>query len=166
MPLNLLDAPASETGSEPPMSQKRFVMHSSAQTLEFAEGFAKRLERFPACVFLEGPLGAGKTLFTKGLVLGLLGKKAASKVKSPSFVLINEYAGSKGPLVAHVDFYRLEGWQELLDELLDYLSNPCLIVIEWPKLCQSFFVPHVLQAYNISIEIAGPSERLVTVEEL
>jgi tRNA threonylcarbamoyladenosine biosynthesis protein TsaE len=117
-------------------------------------------------VLLDGPLGAGKTLFTRGLVSGLLGAKAASQVKSPSFVLINEYRGSKGPLVAHIDFYRLTGWKELLDEALDYLSAPCLIVIEWPKLCQSFFVPHVRQAYNISIEIAGPSERLVTVEEL
>lgn len=145
---------------------EHFALLSSAETLAFAKVFARRLERFPACVFLEGSLGAGKTLFTKGLVSGLLGPKAASQVKSPSFVLINEYKGKEGPLVAHIDFYRLNGWKELLDEVLDYLSAPCLIVIEWPKSSQSFFIPHVRQAYNISIEITGPSERLVTVEEL
>ncbi len=149
-----------------PMIAEHFALVSSAETLAFAKLFARRLERFPACVFLEGPLGAGKTLFTRGLVSGLLGVKAASQVKSPSFVLINEYKGKEGPLVAHIDFYRLNGWEELVDELLDYLSTPCLIVIEWPKLCQSFFVPHVRQAYNISIKITGPSERLITVEEL
>ena len=157
---------APKHGSAGPMIAERFALHSSVETLAFAKVFARRLERFPACVFLEGPLGAGKTLFTKGLVSGVLGVKAASQVKSPSFVLINEYKGKEGPLVAHIDLYRLNGWKELLDEVLDYLSAPCLIVIEWPKSSQGFFVPHVRQAYNISIEITGPNERLFTVEEL
>lgn len=138
---------------------------SSSQTLSLARDFAKRLTRLPACVFLEGPLGAGKTLFTKGLVAGLLGEEAASRVKSPSFVLIHEYLGPKGPLVVHVDFYRLDSWENAMMEILDYLSLPCVLVIEWPKKSQEFFLPHLKQAYNIDIHILGPGTRRVVIEE-
>jgi len=60
-------------------------------------------------VALIGPLGAGKTIFVKGLARGL-GVKPI--VTSPTFVLINEYQGRL--LFYHIDAYRLKSAQELL----------------------------------------------------
>lgn len=142
-----------------------FDSSSSSQTRSWARGFAQRLTRFPACVFLEGPLGAGKTLFTKGLVEGLLGEEASRKVKSPSFVLLQEYRGSKEPLVVHADFYRLDSWENAMMEILDYLSVPCVLIVEWPKESQKFFLPHLRQAYNIHIHMMGPDKRRFVIEE-
>ena len=52
---------------------------------------------------LVGPLGAGKTRFVAGLARGL---GAGSRVRSPSFTLLNEYRGDR--LLLHLDLYRLE----------------------------------------------------------
>jgi len=78
---------------------------------------------------LEGPLGAGKTCFVKGLADGL--GIAPDEVSSPSFTLVHEYAGGRLPLV-HFDLYRLESEEELLPlGFEEYLGAPGIIAIEW-----------------------------------
>src|ERR1041385_6709378 len=61
-------------------------------------------------VALLGELGAGKTYLTKGIARGL-GVSAERAVNSPTFVLVNEYAG-RFPLF-HIDAYRLAGPEQL-----------------------------------------------------
>ena len=78
---------------------------------------------------LTGDLGAGKTHFTKGVALGL--GAAENEVTSPTFTLINEYAGGRLPLY-HFDFYRLDSPEEALRlDLDDYLEGRGVCVIEW-----------------------------------
>jgi len=82
-----------------------------------------------ACLSLEGPLGAGKSSFVRGLAAGLgIDPKAVS---SPTFTLVHEYAGGRLPLV-HMDLYRLRFPSELdalgFDDLLDGTS---VLAIEW-----------------------------------
>lgn len=77
---------------------------------------------------LTGDLGAGKTLMTRGVALGL--GISAEQVTSPTFTLIQAYE-SETPVI-HVDLYRLENpsaiWQIGLE---DYLTLQNIVIIEW-----------------------------------
>lgn len=82
-----------------------------------------------AIISLEGPMGAGKTCFVKGLAKGL--GCNPNDVSSPTFTLIHEYNGGRLPLV-HMDLYRLKSAEELEPlGLYDYLSEPLVAAIEW-----------------------------------
>ena len=102
---------------------------SPAQTLKEAAKIAATLKAGDI-VALYGELGAGKTVFTKGLVKGL-GIKA--RVASPTFVYLRIYKGKKYT-VNHLDLYRGEGAVDFkslgLDELFDSSS---ITVIEWAQ---------------------------------
>ena len=100
-----------------------FFSHSEAQTRELGRKFAALLEP-GICVLLCGDLGAGKTVFVRGVgeALGIDG------VRSPSFTLINEYEATSGLNVIHADLYRLEDASSLgLEEYVDYV-----LFVEWP----------------------------------
>jgi len=79
-------------------------------------------------LLLSGDLGTGKTCFTQGIGRGL---GCEGIVNSPSFVLMNEYAGRER--LFHADLYRIEDVEDL-DELglWDYAERGVL-VIEWPE---------------------------------
>lgn len=97
---------------------------SAAETEGLGEALAPHLERGDVVV-LSGPLGAGKTRFVAGLARGLA---ASARVRSPSFTLVNEYAG-RVPLV-HLDLYRLEGVEaETLG--IDEALERGVLVAEW-----------------------------------
>jgi tRNA threonylcarbamoyladenosine biosynthesis protein TsaE len=78
-------------------------------------------------VVLAGGLGAGKTLFTKGLATGL---GVDEPVVSPSFVLVREYRSGFTP-VTHVDVYRLGTINEFDDLDVFEMSRDGVLVIEW-----------------------------------
>lgn len=80
-------------------------------------------------VALSGELGAGKTVFTRGIAAGA---GADGRVASPTFTLIREYRG-RATLV-HVDLYRLDGLRQLLELGLDeVLASEAIVVIEWAE---------------------------------
>jgi tRNA threonylcarbamoyladenosine biosynthesis protein TsaE len=79
---------------------------------------------------LIGPLGAGKTVFVKGLAEGL-GIDPAG-VSSPTFVIANQYQSLDGRRLAHVDLYRLETAGQLEDVgFLDMLEPGAVVAVEW-----------------------------------
>lgn len=78
-------------------------------------------------VVLTGDLGAGKTTLVQGIGRGL---GVEEHVASPTFTLVREYAGRLD--VAHVDVYRLERIQDVVDLGLDELGGPDrVLLVEW-----------------------------------
>jgi tRNA threonylcarbamoyladenosine biosynthesis protein TsaE len=79
-------------------------------------------------IALIGPLGAGKTLFVRGLAEGL--EVSDSHVSSPTYTLLQEHEG-RLPL-CHVDLYRLDSAREIdTIGLDDYLGGTGVVAIEW-----------------------------------
>lgn len=78
-------------------------------------------------VVLAGGLGAGKTLFTRGIATGL---GVDEPVTSPSFVLVREYRSGFMPVV-HVDVYRLNSMNEFDDLDVLEMSKEGVLIIEW-----------------------------------
>lgn len=113
------------------------------ETIKLAESFSSTLKGGDVIV-LNGNLGSGKTFFIKNTLKNLNIKN----VSSPTFSLINEYAGKFK--VYHFDFYRINNKIELYDiGFDDYLNNENSIVfIEWGNL-----FPELLPSKRIEIEI-------------
>lgn len=78
-------------------------------------------------VVLVGPLGAGKTAFTRGFGRAL---GVTEPVTSPTFVIARVHTGGRLPLV-HVDAYRLGGAADVDDLDLDVTVADSVTVVEW-----------------------------------
>ena len=80
-------------------------------------------------VLVTGPLGAGKTTFTRGVARGL---DVVGPVTSPTFVIAREHdSQTDGPRLVHVDAYRLGGLAELDDLDLETSLTDAVTVVEW-----------------------------------
>ena len=113
-------------------------------------------------LLLDGPLGAGKTVFVKGLA-SALGIDAA-EVTSPSFTLVNPYAGRLS--LFHIDLYRLDEGVTAADavDLEELLTNEhAVIVIEWAERLGSY--PLTANTWNIRISGDGEAERRISIAE-
>jgi tRNA threonylcarbamoyladenosine biosynthesis protein TsaE len=115
---------------------------------------------------LTGELGAGKTTFVQGVVAGL---GFTGHVVSPTFTLVREYP-ARLP-VHHVDVYRLDRVQDVLDLGLDEATaDGALLLVEWGDVIEGLLpAEHVLvtltlvqedEARRIVLEGIGPSWRL------
>ncbi len=104
---------------------------TEADMLEFADQFAKAVVSISGLIiFLYGPLGAGKTTLTRGILRGLGYRQ---KVKSPTYTLVEPYEVN-GIRIFHFDFYRLEDPKELeYIGIQDYFSLNAICLIEWPE---------------------------------
>ncbi len=110
-----------------------------------------------ALITLDGPLGAGKTRFVRGLAVAL--EIDPRNVSSPTFTLVHEYPGRR-PLI-HLDAYRLRSPEELLDlGIDDYLAVDGWVVIEWGER-----VERVLPAerWAVRIDVTGETSRRFTL---
>jgi tRNA threonylcarbamoyladenosine biosynthesis protein TsaE len=131
------------------------VTRTAAETEAVARRVAGLLE-VGDVVILAGGLGAGKTVFARGLARGL---GVTEPVLSPTFTLAREYAGRVR--FVHVDVYRLDGVQELLDLGLDELGDDAVTVVEWGDAIGDHLPPDRLQ---IRLEPgASDDERVITL---
>jgi tRNA threonylcarbamoyladenosine biosynthesis protein TsaE len=102
---------------------------SETETSVAAESLGRDL-RAGDVVLLYGDLGAGKTAFVRGLARGIGANP--DEVSSPTFTLIQEYAGPSATLY-HVDLYRLEPAE--IDDLglEDLVAGDGIVAIEWAE---------------------------------
>lgn len=102
------------------------LAESAEQTREVGEAIASLLRARDA-VMLTGELGAGKTTFAQGVARGL---GIEEPVVSPTFTLVKEYSGILD--LAHVDVYRLDRLQDVVDLGLDELGGgDDVLLVEW-----------------------------------
>lgn len=102
--------------------------NSPEETLEIARRIARDYGHH--LVLLNGPMGAGKTLFSRGFSDGL---GISQRVSSPTYTIMNEYR-SADKCLYHLDLYRINSLEEVIDTgLYEILESgfPCLV--EWPE---------------------------------
>ncbi|HKS08351.1 MAG TPA: tRNA (adenosine(37)-N6)-threonylcarbamoyltransferase complex ATPase subunit type 1 TsaE [Pyrinomonadaceae bacterium] len=136
-----------------------FISSSPEETFNYGYRMGERLEG-GEILLLSGPLGAGKTIFVKGIcaALGI----DEEDVTSPSFTLVNPYAGRLQ--LYHLDLYRLDEGASAahavdLDDLLS--DERAVIVIEWAERMGPYPLPS--NVYRISLSGDGDSPRHIRV---
>ena len=103
----------------------RFVTATAEDTRALGAAFAGVLRRGDV-VSLSGDLGAGKTCLVQGLARGL---DVTTPVTSPTFMLQRTYPGRE--LLVHLDVYRLDRLQDVMDLGDDALAPDTITVVEW-----------------------------------
>ncbi|MDT5121886.1 MAG: tRNA threonylcarbamoyladenosine biosynthesis protein TsaE [Acidobacteriota bacterium] len=138
----------------------RWTSRSPVETFELGERVGSSLTG-GEILLLDGPLGAGKTVFTKGLAAAL--SIDTDEVTSPSFTLVNRYDEGRLTLY-HIDLYRLsEGASAAhavdLDELLT--DERAVVIIEWAERMGRYPLPSPV--YRISITGDGDEPREIVI---
>lgn len=135
-----------------------FTSRSVRQTLSRARQLGKKLKP-GTCVALTGSLGSGKTLFIKGLAMGL-GVRDPDRVKSPTFVLLHLYEG-RVPIY-HFDLYRLEREADLDPVGFDeFVRDPSAVsLVEWAAKARRRIPPGALW---VNLKITGPHSRKISL---
>lgn len=104
------------------------LSHSEEETRSLGRALG-RLLRPGHLVLLDGPLGAGKTVFVQGIGQGL---GVEERVTSPTFTLVHHYGYGEGEVaLVHADLYRLEGPGSLDDLGLEGDAWEAPVVVEW-----------------------------------
>ena len=109
-------------------------------------------------ILLSGDLGSGKTTLTKALCSRL---GVAEAITSPTFSLVNEYPSSGVGSIYHMDLYRLEKKEDLVQiGFEEYLESGQLCLIEWPEIAdEHFYMPHI----RVKISVEGNNIRIFNI---
>ncbi len=144
----------------------KIITLSEKQTLALGKKIAKELKGGET-IALVGELGAGKTIFTKGIADGLKIKKI---ITSPTFVLMKVYSidlkkNNKIKTLCHIDAYRLNSGKDLIDiGINDYLGQKNTVtIIEWANQ-----VEDILPINTIFVKIEVESDekkRIISIKK-
>lgn len=138
----------------------QFNTHSAEETFELAYGIGEALAH-STIFLLQGDLGAGKTVFAKGIAAGL--EIDPAEVNSPTFTLVNAHNGRLK--LYHLDLYRLAGATDEVYELglSELINEPnAVVLIEWPERLGAFPLP---EAYHVRIEDGGGEARQISIQQ-
>lgn len=125
----------------------KVTTYSEEETIELAQNIES--EKFPNMVIcLQGDLGSGKTVFTKGFAEAL---EVEEEITSPTFNIIKEYDSGELPLY-HMDVYRLDGKVDDLG-IEEYYTRGGITIIEWADM-----IPDYLPEKRLDIKIKNSSE--------
>ena len=129
----------------------KIISNSEFETIEFAQNIeSEKFENMVIC--LDGELGSGKTVFTKGIA-NALGIK--EPITSPTFSIIKEYDGEL-PLY-HMDVYRLDGVTDGVG-IEEYFNKGGVVVIEWSDTIKDILPEERL---NIKFKVLDENKRML-----
>ena len=130
----------------------KIITHSESETIELAQNFES--EKFPNMVIcLNGDLGSGKTVFTKGFASAM----GIEDVTSPTFNIIKEYVGEL-PMY-HMDVYRTNGKIDGLG-VHEYFEKGGVTLIEWAELIEDELPSERL---DINFKVTGENSRVLVI---
>lgn len=132
--------------------------HSEAETAAIAAKLA-RGARAGDLFLLSGPLGAGKSVFSRAFIQTLCGE--GTEVPSPTFTLVQNYDCAKGT-IWHFDLYRLEDPEEVFELGWEEAMVDGITLVEWPQKLGPY-AP--LTATRITIKPIEGDARLITVQD-
>ena len=143
------------------ISTREYQTSNAAETFALGKQIGAQLSGGEV-LLLNGPLGAGKTVFAKGLAAAL--DIDPEEVTSPSFTLVNPYLG-RLPLF-HIDLYRLDEGAAAahavdLEELLT--DERAVIVIEWAERLKNY--PLTTEVWRIEISGDGEAPRRILISQ-
>ena len=125
----------------------KVTTYSEEETIELAQNIES--EKFPNMVIcLQGDLGSGKTIFTKGFANAM---EITEEITSPTFNIIKEYTSGELPLY-HMDVYRLDGKVDDLG-IEEYFTKGGITIIEWADMISDY-----LPEERLDIKIKNISE--------
>lgn len=129
----------------------KITTRNELETIEIAQNFES--EKFPNMIIcLDGELGSGKTVFTKGIANAL---GITESITSPTFTIIKEYNGEL-PLY-HMDVYRLDGNTEGTG-IEEYFTKGGVVVIEWADTIKKLLPKERLE---IKFKIVDENKRIL-----
>ena len=132
------------------MDEYKIISKSEEETIALAQNIES--EKFPNMVIcLNGDLGSGKTLFTKGFAHGL----GIDEITSPTFTIIKEYQGEL--MLYHMDVYRLEDSNENIG-IEEYFDRGGVTIIEWSDMIKNILPEERLE---IKFVITGDNTRKI-----
>lgn len=132
----------------------KITTHSEFETIELAQNIeSEKFENMVIC--LDGELGSGKTIFTKGLAQALGIKES---ITSPTFTIIKEYENGEMPLY-HMDVYRLDGNTDGVG-IEEYFTKGGMVVIEWAKTIKDILPEERLE---IKFKILDENRRVIII---
>ena len=134
------------------------ISHSTVETEQAGRALAEKLKFDSGMPFvaLRGDLGAGKTVFVRGFASVL---SPGSRVKSPTYTIVNEYTKGAVPLY-HFDLYRTGGGDELESFGFDEYTEKGVCIVEWSEHMDC--LPD--GAIVVTITAAGESDRQITID--
>ena len=109
-------------------AHRQITLADEAATTRFA-GAVAGLLRPGDTILLQGPIGAGKSAFARGVIRARLGR--VEDVPSPTFTLVQTYEAEDGD-IWHCDLYRLTDPDEVLELGLEQAFQTAICLIEWP----------------------------------
>lgn len=132
----------------------RITTHSELETIEVAQNFeSEKFENMIIC--LDGELGSGKTVFTKGISQGL---GIDEPITSPTFTIIKEYNSGEMPLY-HMDVYRLDGNTDGVG-IEEYFNKGGIVVIEWANTIKNILPEERLE---VKFKVIDENKRLMII---
>lgn len=130
----------------------KITTHNEVETMEIAQNIES--EKFPNMIIcLDGELGSGKTIFTKGIAEAL---GIDEVITSPTFTIIKEYLDGEMPLY-HMDVYRLDNSNDDIG-IEEYFSKGGIVVIEWADMIKDILPEERL---DIKIKVIDENKRLL-----
>ena len=132
----------------------KIITNSENETIELAQNFeSEKFENMIIC--LDGDLGSGKTLFTKGIANAL---GIEESITSPTYTIIKEYNTGEMPLY-HMDVYRLDGNADGIG-IEEYYNKGGIVIIEWAKTIKDILPQERL---DIKFKVLDENKRMLVI---